>query len=219
MVLKNLTIILSMISVLFITGCHSYKTDLEEADDLYKKRNYTAAESIYINIVKNCEDKKIINSAKEKLDGIDDLIKRKEVSDKYRMIFEKSDVKFPTYNSNYNSFELVHYKDYSVTTHYAVFANNKTKNDIIIEAFRWHNARKDENGCLVYFVTDKTYFLNKWKSENFYSYIFNSPEYRPEDKKSDAKNVIAIYCQFINFSTIFFYDKNGDVTDKIDIWL
>ena len=56
MVLKNLTIILSMISVLFITGCHSYKTDLEEADDLYKKRNYTAAESIYINIVKNCED-------------------------------------------------------------------------------------------------------------------------------------------------------------------
>lgn len=219
MLLKKLTIIFSVISLLFITGCHSYKSDLEEANDLYKKRNYSTAKSLYVNITKNCDDKKILSAAKEKLGNIDDLIKRKEISDKYKLLFEKSTNKYPTMDSNYKTYELIAYKHEGISQHYAIFVNDKTKEDIILEAFRWHNLQMKNSDCLVYFVNNKTYTLNRQKAEDFYYYFFKKPELIIGNKKDNAKNVIATYCQFMSRSELYFYDSNGDVTEKIDIWL
>lgn len=70
MLLKKICIILISLSLLFITGCHSFKSDVEKADDLTEKGKFTEAHQIYKNVLDYCEDDKIRTDARHGIDKI-----------------------------------------------------------------------------------------------------------------------------------------------------
>ena len=70
MLLKKLCIILTVLSLMLITGCHSYKSDIEKAELLCKKGDYAAAQQLYQYVIDNCDDKKLHRKAVSNLDDM-----------------------------------------------------------------------------------------------------------------------------------------------------
>ena len=70
MLLKKICIILTALSLLLITGCHSYYNDIEKANNLSKKGDFVAAQQLYQYVIQNCDDKKILKEAVSSLDDM-----------------------------------------------------------------------------------------------------------------------------------------------------
>lgn len=240
MLFKKICIILTTLSILLITGCHSYKSDLADANNLSKKGDYVAAQQLYQYVIQNCDDKKILKEAVSNLDdmfeecfklakkqfdsGLYDAAKKKYQyilnNGRDATLLAKVQEKLDSFDSDVA--ELVARK--RITDYYYQKSLERGFNmppfkdiDVVVGERLYSIAVRLNDQSKENIIHAAFCFKRQSSNQNLYIYFVKDDYYKIRYKDRLTSKVKAVYVLFNGRSTLYFTNPDGSEKESMTI--
>ena len=232
MLFKKFCVVLTTLSLLFITGCHSFKSDVEKADSLTEKGKFSEAHQLYKNVLDYCEDDKIRTNARHGIDKIcnEYYTQAETYFDRGQFDKAKNNYQFIVANAVYMStaakaqekldnfdsevakiHERAKISNYYFKKSYERGFQMPPFNDVdavvgsklISLAVNLYDQSKDN------IIHAAFCFKNQSSGNNLYIYFVKDDQYRIKYKDKLTHKVKAVYVFFNGRSTLYFINPDG----------